>query len=147
MRRQRHEGVALLYMLAFMVLLGTLTTIFVATLSRTRAQVQAGRRGLHALNLAEAGLARAISELVKSKGSYSGEKETPFGEGAFSVAVSPARGQNLTYMVSCTGVSPHDKRGTRHAASATVMLKTDSSGRLGLARVSDWHDTGLPRPK
>ena len=36
MRRQKHKGVALLYMLAFMVLLGTLTTIFVATLSRTR---------------------------------------------------------------------------------------------------------------
>ena len=145
MRRQKHKGVALLNKLAVMVLLGTLTTIFVATLSRTRAHIQAERRRLHALNLAEAGLAKATCELAKSRGSYAGEKRTPFGEGAFSVAISPARGQDLTYRVSCTGVCPHDRRGTRHAVSATVVLKTDSSGRLALSRLTDWHDTGLPR--
>ncbi|MCX7919605.1 MAG: hypothetical protein N3A72_08385, partial [bacterium] len=46
---------------------------------------------LQALNLAEAGIEKAIFELTRTNGVYSGEKNTQLGNGFFSVTVKPTQ--------------------------------------------------------
>ena len=134
MVRRRQEGAALLYVLTFVTLLVVLTTIFVATVCQTMARVHEARRKLQALNVAEAGVERAIYALLKSKGTYRGEAGSRLDEGAFSVSVSPAEGQASAYRIASTGVFPAHARGARRTVHATVKLASGAAYPVTIVR-------------
>lgn len=134
MVRRRQEGAALLYVLTFVTLLVVLTTIFVATVCQTMARVHGSRRKLQALNVAEAGVERAIYALVKSKGTYRGVAGSRLDEGAFSVHVRPVDGQASAYRISSTGVFPVHVRGARRTVHVTISFDPETAYPVTIAR-------------
>lgn len=61
--------------------------------------------GLKALNLAEAGVDRAVSSLNATAGSYTGDSEVVIGDGSVSVSVAP-KTANI-YVITSTGYYPN----------------------------------------
>jgi len=69
-------------------------------------------------HIAEAGLDKALAELQAGNRTYSGETDTPLGDGSFSVAVAPA-GRPGWLAIQSTGTLP------RGAASVVVRLREE----------------------
>ena len=90
-RRRRHgeRGTALIFALMVLLILSMGTA---ALWSQLHGNLAAQRRAWHkeqAFQLAEAGLERAIAGLRAAPDAYTGETDTPFGPGTYSVTVTP----------------------------------------------------------
>jgi len=143
MVRRGQEGAALLYALTFATLLVVLTTVFVATVSQTMARVRAARRNLQALNLAEAGVERAVYALLKTKGTYLGETGSRLDEGAFSVSVAPMTDRPSVYRIASTGLFPVHARGAQRTVHVTVEFDPAAAQAVTIAR----REAAVPRPR
>lgn len=62
------------------------------------------KQSTQAVNLAEAGVDKALASLNATSGGYNGEAETPFGDGSFSVAITSVNGN--TKNIESTGYIP-----------------------------------------
>lgn len=71
-----------------------------------------------ATNIAEAGLDKAIAAINKTGGSYLGEQDTQFGDGAFSVTVTTKAGG--TKLIESTGYIPNQ---TNPRAKRTITIE------------------------
>ncbi len=84
--------------------------------------------GEKAVALAEAGVDKALSSLNATGGSYSGEQETPLGDGSYSVTVTSADG--TTKVIEATGYIPN-----KNKARVKRTIKINSSQGVGAAFV------------
>jgi hypothetical protein len=79
-------------------------TIFIAAfyslLNRTLSREYDGSNHNICLNLAEAGVDKAVAELRAGKTDYAGEDSTPLGEGFFTVEATPIPGGEQWKIVS-----------------------------------------------
>jgi len=128
----------MIFVLLFVILLGVVTTLFVFSVSRTAIIVSRSERALRAFHLAEAGLEKAIWELRRRGSEYTGEAQTPFENGTFSVTVSCTDPDRSVYEVVSRGVVPASRRGPSRVVSATVRV----SGSAGKRRihVTNWRE-------
>jgi hypothetical protein len=78
---------------------------------------------VQAINVAEAGLDKAIASINKTAGNYNGESETSLGEGSYSVTVSTIDAS--TKQIVATGYIP-DKATAKVKRSVTMQLVKDS---------------------
>jgi hypothetical protein len=92
---------ALLLALGVMLALTILATALLSGFHRSMRQTKGRERELQCMNLAEAGMAKALAELRVGDGSYHGEVNTPLGDGDFTVVVTPLGQQR--FAVESTG--------------------------------------------
>lgn len=83
---ERGQILALALIVLALVLVGTVTVASQANLFFQNTVYSTASE--QALNLAEAGVDKAVASLNASAGSYSGELETPLGNGSFSVVIN-----------------------------------------------------------
>ncbi len=134
LKNPRQRGFAVAYVLIIMILLAMISTsVFVVIAGNLLAVRRAHTRQL-ALNIAEAGVAKAIYELTRNP-SYSGETRTPFNPGEFSIEVTPQAGSRVFSVTSTALLTVGDKE-YRRSISAGVRMERIGARTLG--RVIQW---------
>ena len=136
---RRRRGTAMVFVLLFVILLGVVTTLFVFSVSRTAIIVARSERALRAFHLAEAGLEKAIWELQRRGPEYTGEAQTPFENGTFSVTVSCTDRDRGIYKVMSRGAFPASPRGPFRVVSATVRVSGKGAGKRRI-HVTNWRE-------
>ncbi len=121
MKRQSGQILVLALITVALVLVNTLVIVSGSQLFSQNAHYNL--QATQALNLAEAGVDKAITALNATGGSYSGELETSFGAGSFSVNVSTVNAN--TKVIESTGyipnaISPKAKRVIKITASKGI---------------------------
>ncbi|MBI5092734.1 MAG: hypothetical protein HZB26_09875 [Candidatus Hydrogenedentes bacterium] len=101
-RQKRNQGTALIAVIVYLVIVTSLTTTFFATVHRTMSQARTVERRNQCIYLAEAGIEKAVAELRVNAAGYRGEQDTPLGDGAFSVVVTPENRPGA-YRILATG--------------------------------------------
>jgi hypothetical protein len=86
------SGSGLITVLVFVSLLVILLGLLLNKLENEFALGTVAYHNSQALNLAEAGVEKAIYELNRTNGNYTGEKNTNLGAGKFTVTVKSAQG-------------------------------------------------------
>jgi len=99
------DGMALLLALGVMLAMTILASALLTGFHRSMEQTVDRERELQCMNLAEAGIAKALVELRAGDGSYRGEANTPLGDGDFTVVVTPQGTQR--FAVESTGTLNH----------------------------------------
>jgi hypothetical protein len=99
------DGMALLLALGVMLAMTILASALLMGFHRSMEQTVDRERELQCMNLAEAGIAKALVELRAGDGSYRGEANTPLGDGDFTVVVTPLGLQR--FAVESTGTLNH----------------------------------------
>jgi hypothetical protein len=115
----------------------TLTALSTALLTGFHASMKQGNnraRQAQSLNIAEAGIEKALIELRLSSAFYTGEENTPLGNGAFTVAVTPSGPGRFT--VESTGTQ---NDGPARRSHVTVDAALDSSGGVRVLRWEESH--------
>jgi hypothetical protein len=87
-RNAGERGFAMVIVIGYLFIVAAAGSAYIAFVHHCMAQAHAREQRQACLNLAEAGIDKAIAEL-RAKPSYEGEKNTPLGEGSFSVSVKP----------------------------------------------------------
>lgn len=104
----RESGQILVFVIVIVgvVLMTTITTIGGAQLyhQNTNYSMEAEK----AIALAEAGLDKAVASLNKTGGTYSGEAETTFGDGSYSVTITDL--SSVTKTIIATGYIPNKSK-------------------------------------
>ncbi len=123
---KNNRGAAMLLALASLAIMGIALSATLTWFHATLKYTSTSDARLACSHIAEAGLDKALAEIQSGNRAYTGETNTPIGDGTFSVSVSPAdRPGWLT--VKSTGTLP------RGAADVKVRLeeqiKTGSSGK------------------
>jgi hypothetical protein len=96
------EGTALLITVGYLAAMTIFASTFLGFLNRTLSNRSSIERRQICLNIAEGGVDKALAELRTNPKDYRGEKNTPLGQGRFSVDVKPAGGAG-TYLIVSTG--------------------------------------------
>jgi type II secretory pathway component PulK len=86
------SGAGLIMILVFISLLVILLGLLLTKLENEFASGAVSYHNLQALNLAEAGVDKAISEINRTGGTYTGEENSNLGPGKFTVMVKAAQG-------------------------------------------------------
>lgn len=74
-------------------------------------------------NLAEAGIDKAVASLNATAGSYTGELDTPLGDGTISTSVAPLSGSTTTYVITSTGYIPSSAKPLAHKTVSIQVSK------------------------
>jgi len=120
---------ALLVVLGFLAVLMIGSSAMFAYLNRTMSRSMAIENRQVCLNLAEAGMQKALAEFGAGRSHYAGEEGTALGDGTFSVAIAPGEASGK-YRVTATGA--------RNTAKATVIADIRVAG--GEVRVERWQE-------
>lgn len=117
LNRQKGQALVLAIVVVGMVLINTLVIISGSQIfsQNTNYTLQASQ----AVNLAEAGIDKAVASLNVTAGSYNGEVETPLGPGSYSVTVTSKDAS--TNIVTATGYVPNK---TNPKAKRTIQIET-----------------------
>jgi hypothetical protein len=122
--------VVVLVLIAFiLILLGTILT----KLENDMASGNVTYRNLQALNLAEAGVEKAIYELNRTNGAYTGEKNTNLGAGKFTVTVKSVQGG---YKITAIGVTRSAKKYTGKKV-ITALIQHNGAGHW---KIVSWQE-------
>jgi len=132
--RRGQRGAAVAYALALVLLLGIISTLVFAAAAANLGVARKAHSDLVLLNLAEAGVDKAICRLA-SDGDYAGEQSTPFGPGSFSVSVA-READGRTYVVTSTGFVVFGDRMRSKTVIAGVLIERDG-GKVE-ARLVAW---------
>lgn len=100
--RLNQKGAGLITVLVFVSLLLILLGILLNKLENEFASGTITYHNLQALNIAEAGIEKAIFELNRTNRTYTGEKNTALGNGKFTVTVQPSKGGYLITSIGKT---------------------------------------------
>jgi hypothetical protein len=134
-KREGREGLALLLVIVFLAVLMIGSTTFYSLLNSTLAQAHAREQSRSCLNLAEAGIDKALAELRRDASGYHGERETVLGNGRFTVEVKPAKGPQC-FRVTSTGLL-RDGDFVWKKARIVADISLASKGRVDVLRWSE----------
>lgn len=113
--------IALIFMLVILVLVGALMNFVIQNVNATRRAVA----GEQALQLADAGIDKAVWQLNQTAGAYTGETNTAFGSGVFDVVVTSISGTEKE--ITSTGYVPNKTSPVvRRQVKANVTTSTTS---------------------
>lgn len=128
----RREGMALILALGVMLALSVIATALVTSFHRSLDRAHDRETEIQTLYIAEAGIELALHQLRSGIGLDAGRNEVPFGDGAFSVLVTPTSAGR--FVVESTGVLTDDL--SIHA-TVTVEAEIDAGG---MVRVHRWQE-------
>jgi hypothetical protein len=131
--KPNQQGAGLISVLVFLSFVIILLGLLLNKLENEFASGAVVYHNLQALNLAEAGIEKAIYELTRTNGSYSGEKNTQLGNGIFSVTVQPAKGG---YLITSIGKTRTAAKYTGRKV-ITVQLQRQSSNHW---KILSWQE-------
>lgn len=129
------QGSALLAAIIFIVALGTLASAFLYNILATNSSFKRTSNLQVAFNLAEAGIDKALAELSRSPSLYSGEEDTPLGEGTFSVSVLTSEKDAREMFIISTGYVPHSLE-----PKAKRMVKVTIQRRDRSLAITSWQE-------
>ncbi len=121
------QGSALITALIFITILGMLASAFLYNILATNSSFKRTSNLQVAFNLAEAGIDKAIAELSRSSSTYSGEEDTPLGEGTFSVSVLTSEEEAGEMLIISTGYIPHSPGSKAKRTVKATVRRRDSS--------------------
>lgn len=107
LRLYRADGMAMLLVLGLLAAMSIGSATFFGLLNHDLARAHAVERGQVCMNLAEAGVDKAIAELRADPSKYTGEHDTSLGAGFFSVETSRLQGAR-EYRITSTGLLRSD---------------------------------------
>lgn len=125
---RKQGGVILLMVLALLAVGSLLSASFYTLLNIGLSDAYQRARVQTAMNLADAGLESAVASLRLDK-AYSGEENTPLGEGVFSVTATAGTKPGAWRIVS-TGIFQPGQRSYRAKAQVVADLQLDAQGRV-----------------
>ncbi len=125
---RKQGGVILLMVLALLAVGSLLSASFYTMLNIGLSDAYQRGRLQTAMNLADAGLETAVASLRLDK-DYTGENDTPLGDGVFSVSAATGKEPGAWRIVS-TGVFSRDKGSYRAKARVVADLRLDAKGRV-----------------
>jgi hypothetical protein len=100
-RDDNRRGAALVLAVGYVALAGLFAASFLAHWNRSEAVTRRAAWSQTCLNLAEAGVHKALAEHAIDQG-YTGETDTPLGDGRFSVTMTPGDGPDA-WVITATG--------------------------------------------
>ena len=121
-------GVILLMVLVLLAVGSLLSASFYTMLHIGLSDAYQRGRTQTAMNLADAGLEKAVASLRLDK-HYGGEENTPLGDGAFSVTATAGKKPGAWRIVS-TGVFRPEVSSFRAKARVVADLQLDAKGRV-----------------
>ncbi len=124
----KEDGVILLMVLALLAIGSLLSASFYTLLNKGLSDAYQRGRTQTAMNLADAGLEKAVASLRLDK-HYAGEEKTPLGDGAFSVIATAGTKPGAWRIVS-TGVFRPGSRGRQAKARVVADLQLDAKGQV-----------------
>ncbi len=128
-RLDRKQGGAILLMVLALLAIGSLLSAsFYALLNKGLSDAYQRARVQTAMNLADAGLEKAVASL-QTDTHYAGEENTRLGEGVFSVTATAGAKPGLWQIVS-TGVFHPNQRRFHAKAQVVADLHLDAKGRV-----------------
>ena len=137
---RKQGGVILLMVMALLAIGSMLTASFYALLNVGLSDAYQRARVQTAMNLADAGLEKAVAALRTDPG-YAGEENTWLGEGVFSVAAT-AGAKPGTWQIVSTGTFRPKLRSFHAKARVVADLQLDAQGRL---LALNWREGGQCR--
>ncbi|HPG65762.1 MAG TPA: hypothetical protein PLO37_02865 [Candidatus Hydrogenedentes bacterium] len=93
---------ALLLAVGYVFLVGLLVAGFIGAVHGSIKGVTSAEIEQQCMALAEAGIEKAVAEVLVNGAAYGGEEDTPLGKGAFSAKVTPT-GENGVYRIASVG--------------------------------------------
>ena len=137
MKIHNERGSALLTAIIFIVVLGTLVSAFLSNILAAHSSAKRSYQCQVAFNLAEAGIDKALAELSQPRSTYNGEKDTPLGEGVFSVFVSTSNESPGEKVIISTGCFPDSiKPKVKKTIEVTVLRRRKS------LLITSWREIG-----
>lgn len=120
---KKRTGHILVFSLVVLGILFTLTSVSLQLVHREGSSVNRSYVAKQTLNLAEAGIEHAIRQL-NSNNNYTGEIDTPLGNGTFTVSVT---GSSSTRTIEATGYVPNSTNPiTTRTVKAEASLDSDN---------------------
>jgi hypothetical protein len=126
--KRKQCGAILLMVLALLAVGSMLSASFYTLLHLGLSDAYQRARVQTAMNLADAGLESAIA-LLRTDKNYTGEENTPLGDGVFSVTATAGKKPRTWHIVS-TGVFQPGQRGYHAKARVAADLQLDAKGRV-----------------
>lgn len=124
MLKINQEGSGLLTILVFISILLILLGVLLSKLENEFALGTVTYHNTQALNLAEAGVEKAIYELSRTNGNYTGEKNTGLGSGKFTVTVKLGQGG---YKIISIGETRSAKKYTGRKTITALIQRSGAS--------------------
>jgi hypothetical protein len=133
------DGSALLITVMYLAAMTLFASTFLSFLNRTISHQRRTELKQICLNIAEAGLDKALAELRTHPTDYSGESGAPLGKGRFSVEVEPREQPGEYLIVSTAQVIGGKLVLSRARIAADVLLSADGTVReLRWSEVKRW---------
>ncbi|MDZ4861185.1 MAG: hypothetical protein SGI88_19610 [Candidatus Hydrogenedentes bacterium] len=117
--RRNDRGSALLVALVLTIILTSLVGGFIMMLNTSMSASNRAARMQVSMQLAEAGIDKAVA-MLRSDIAYAGERDTPLGEGAFSVEVVRLETDRRVRVVSTASLAPNGAHVTRIEADISL---------------------------
>ncbi|MFC1546472.1 hypothetical protein ACFL4O_02005 [bacterium] len=99
------KGILIVVSVLLVLVFSIIGTSAMFLIGKEVTQVLDAKKNLKTLNIAEAGINKAIQQIIESVGVYSGETDTPLGDGVYSVVVSTIT--SSLYQIVSTGHIPN----------------------------------------
>jgi Tfp pilus assembly protein PilV len=125
--KRQKQGFALVVALAYLLLISMFATAFLRMVRMNMADAFNEEARIEATNMAQAGIEKAVAELRRDPG-YRGEKDTPLGDGSFTVRVEPSA-EAARYRLVARGRGEAPQRRYAHA-ELTVKLVLNLDGTV-----------------
>ncbi len=137
MKIHREQGSAIIVAVTFIAVLGILVSAFLANILTAHYSAKRGYHRHIAFNLAEAGIDKAITELIQPRSTYNGEKDTPLGEGVLTVSVSESDESPGEKIITSIGYLPDSiNPKVKKKIEVTVLRRGES------LLITSWRETG-----
>lgn len=127
------SGAGLITVLVFISLLVILLGLLLNKLENEFASGTVAYHNLQAINLAEAGVEKAIYEINRTSGTYIGEKNSNLGPGKFTVIVKSAKSG---YQITSIGETRSAKKYTGKK-TITALVQSTSANHW---KISSWQE-------
>ncbi len=128
---RNNSGAALFMALISLVIMGSLASMFVLNLSYGFSSFNKQIKSQIAFNLAEAGIEKAIWHLNYRKSRlYKGEKDTPLGQGAFTVTIIEPNPDSKNFTIISQGFYPDSS----HAQAECALIAVIAFDKKGFSR-------------
>lgn len=134
MKPSRERGAALLLVLGFLAILMISSAAVFTYLNSTVTRTTAIENRQVCLNLAEAGIEKALAQLAAGRVDYRGETDAPLGDGFFSVDVAPQDPPGAV-RITATGYMG-EALAPRFKASVVVDARVEGGG----VRIVRWQE-------
>ena len=133
------KGSALLVTVGYLAAMTIFASTFLSFLNRTVSNQHRTELRQMCLNIAEAGVDKALAELRIHRSDYRGERDTPLGKGRFSVEVKPGNQRGEYSIVSTARVVHRKVALSRARINADVVFSSDGAVReLRWSEVKRW---------